>query len=66
MSNVIRIAKSSHELLDEVKEMMTEDSSCVVMFFDEEDILQCSYANVSAERCVFMLEAVKLNVLDEL
>jgi hypothetical protein len=60
------MSKSSHELLDEVKEMMTEDSSCVVMFFDEEDILQCSYANVSAERCVFMLEAVKLNVLDEL
>ena len=66
MSNVIRMSKSSHELLDEVKEMMTEDSSCVVMFFDEGDILQCSYANVSAERCVFMLEAVKLNVLDEL
>ena len=64
MSNVIRMGKSSHELLDEVREMMTEDSSCVVVFFDEEDTLQVAYANVSAERSVFMLEAAKLDILD--
>jgi len=64
MSNVIRMGKSSHELLNEVREMMTEDSSCMVVFFDEEDTLQVSYANVSAERSVFMLEAAKLDILD--
>jgi len=64
MSNVIRMGKSSHELLDEVREMMTEDSSCMVVFFDEEDTLQVSYANVSAERSIFMLEAAKLDILD--
>jgi hypothetical protein len=66
MSNVIRMSKSSHELLDEVKGMMTEDSSCMVVFFDEEDILQVAYANVSAERSVFMLEAAKLDILDSI
>ena len=64
MSNVLRISKSSHELLDEVKEMMTEDSSCMVIFFDADDILQFSFANVSAERSIFMLEAAKLDILD--
>jgi len=64
MSNVVRMNKSSHDLLDEVREMMTEDSSCMVVFFDGEDILQVSYANVSAERSVFMLEAAKLDILD--
>ena len=64
MSNVVRMNKSSHELLDEVREMLTEDSSCMVVFFDEEDILQVAYANVSAERSVFMLEAAKLDILD--
>jgi len=64
MSNVVRMNKSSYELLDEVREMMTEDSSCMVVFFDEEDILQVSYANVSAERSIFMLEAAKLDILD--
>lgn len=64
MSNVIRMSKSSHELLAEVREMMTEDSSCIVVFFDGEDNLQAAYANVSAERSVFMLEAAKLDILD--
>ena len=64
MSNVIRMGKSSHDLLDEVREMMTEDSSCIVVFFDNEDRLQAAYANVSAERSVFMLEAAKLDMLD--
>ena len=66
MSNVIRMSKSSLELMDEAKGQMTEDSSCLVLFFDEEDTLQCSFANVSAERCVFMLEAVKLDILDQI
>jgi hypothetical protein len=66
MSNVVRMSKSSHELLDEVRGMMTEDSSCMVVFFDEEDILQVAYANVSAERSVFMLEAAKLDILDSI
>ena len=66
MSNVIRMSKSSHELLDEIKEAMTEDSSCIVVFFDKEDSLQAAYANVSAERSVFMLEAAKLNILDSI
>ena len=64
MSNVIRMSKSSHELLAEVREMMTEDSSCIVVFFDGADSLQAAYANVSAERSVFMLEAAKLDILD--
>ena len=66
MSNVIRMSKSSHELLDEIKEAMTEDSSCIVVFFDKEDSLQAAYANVSAERSVFMLEAAKLDILDSI
>jgi hypothetical protein len=64
MSNIVRMNKSSYELLDEIKEAMTEDSSCIVVFFDEEDTLQVAYANVSAERSVFMLEAAKLDILD--
>jgi len=64
MSNVVRMNKSSYELLDEIKEAMTEDSSCIVVFFDNEDRLQAAYANVSAERSVFMLEAAKLDILD--
>lgn len=66
MSNVVRMSKSSLELMDEVKENMKEDSGCLILFFDEDDTLQCSFANVSAERCVFMLEAVKLDILDQI
>jgi len=36
------------------------------VFFDKEDSLQAAYANVSAERSVFMLEAAKLDILDSI